>query len=249
MKKRIILAIILISFLILPALFFSAREAKAQNEESNLENLEDISKSIPITETGEIDDEALKDYKSNVEKRIEEINVWLNKFSWAEVIFGIKPKFSWAFVINLAILLLLIEIIFFPLPNSIGGDSIKITIRLAGFIILGAFVHFHIISGIAVNIAKWSSEQWWRGIIIAVFFIGAIIGIANLKELFASRIKRNELKRLPERVENIEKKVNETKGKRAVFTEDMAKTIQKIREERALEEEAEEEVRNTLAEG
>jgi len=75
----------------------------------------------PLNESGKIDYDKYKPFKSKAEERIDKINEWLvSNASWMKVIFGMVPSISWLFAINFYILLFFIVTLIFNAEGFFG---------------------------------------------------------------------------------------------------------------------------------
>ena len=181
--------------------FFVIAQDEPSVEIGSEQNVKDIQEKIdmlPISETGEVDYDKFKPFKTKADERIGAINSWLEKnASWLKVVFGMVPSISLLFAINFYILLFFIVTLIlnanatFGLLESLGKkmDLIFFEASLANFLGLLIFIIL-LVTKVFVKLANIFYELWdiiWNyilpwglaiAIIIAIFFwVGVILSI------------------------------------------------------------------------
>jgi len=182
MKKEVILIIAL-----LVSGFIFANLVKAQDIEQlqNMENPADVIKNKTggiISEEGvNVSEDAWKPYKSKAEERIEAINTWLDKNAfWMKYIFGMRPEISWIFAINLFLMILAIQFLFFTMPEFIAFS--KTITRIIATSIIVILVEIQIIGKLARKIDE-LLDKWWTKLIALLGLLLIIAGSGAMYKL------------------------------------------------------------------
>ena len=169
MKK---LTIYLLILLTVNLFSFSLAETPATIDDSQVQDIQNQIDRIPIDDSGNIDPSKLGLNSTKAEERIAAINQWLDKnASWLRIIFGIRPEFSWVFLLDFIIIINLF--VYFNDILILGSTlSEKTSLWIS---ILITIVAIQI--GVTVKIAAWLIGiwgLWWVKIIIVLIFVGTM---------------------------------------------------------------------------
>jgi hypothetical protein len=202
MVKKIFITLLLISFLTFTLALDEPTSVIGEGDAEKLQ--ENIDKYIPLDESGELDLSGYKPIKSQAEKKIDEINEWLEvNATWLKAVFGMVPSITLLFAINVYLILLLLVVLVFNAEGLFGFmDTLTKKIEL-GFIkttwanILGLviFLLLHLTKAIA-TIAKIITDQivfLWEKVIpkgVVVMVIAIIIGVVVviLLQIYAPQV-------------------------------------------------------------
>lgn len=132
-------------------------------------------------------------WKSKAEQRIEKVDQWLDdNMSWLRWIFGMKPEISWAFAINLFLILFLINFLIFNIREILPlSDTTSLIIGICTLVVI-------MILKLTVTLAKWTDSilrNWWFKLIVMFVIIFLIVFFTLFgKKLGEWKKKRGEEK-------------------------------------------------------
>ncbi len=167
----------------------------AQDEPSVEVGSEDVEKIqgaiddyIPISETGEIDYNKFKPFRTKADERIDAINLWLEEnASWLKVVFGMVPSITLLFAINFYVLLFFIVTLILNANATFGlleflGQKIDLIFFEASWANLFGFAIFVVllVTKVFVKLSNIFYGLWdivWNYILPWGFAIAIIIGI------------------------------------------------------------------------
>lgn len=143
---------------------------------------------VPIGETGEVDFDKYKPFRTKADERINAINLWLEEnASWLKVIFGMVPSITLLFAINFYILLFFIVTLILNANATFGlleslGQKIDLIFFEASWAKLLGFLIFIIllVTKVFVKIANFVYGLWniiWNYILPLGFAIAIVVGI------------------------------------------------------------------------
>ena len=168
----------------------------AQDEPSvevGSEDVEKIQKAIdnyvPIDETGEVNFDKYKPFRTKADERIDAINLWLEEnASWLKVVFGMVPSITLLFAINFYVLLFFIVTLILNANATFGlleflGQKIDLIFFEASWANLFGFAIFVVllVTKVFVKLSNIFYGLWdivWNYILPWGFAIAIIIGIA-----------------------------------------------------------------------
>ncbi|MFH1521765.1 MAG: hypothetical protein ABIF18_02290, partial [archaeon] len=136
--KRIIITGLL--FLLLFSFVVALDEPTSDIDSDDVEKIQGaIDDYIPISETGEIDYDKYKPFKTKADERIEKINEYVGPIT--KVLWGVELSLSWIFIFSFVLWILLIELIVMPVSEildfnilgSLVGAGIIATLAMQGF--------------------------------------------------------------------------------------------------------------------
>lgn len=166
--KRIIITGLL--FLLLFSFVVALDEPTSDIDSDDVEKIQGaIDDYIPISETGEIDYDKFKPFKTKADERIEKINEYVGPIT--KVLWGVELSLSWVFIFSFVLWILLIELIVMPVSEILD------------FNILGSLVGAGIIATLAMqgfgkDFVIWINSlvtQWYIGAMALIF--GAIFAV------------------------------------------------------------------------
>lgn len=164
--KRVVLLLVLFGFLFVSAL----DEPNAGVGEGDVEAIQDAVEIIPLDpDSGEIDFEKYKPFKTRADERIAKINGYVGPIT--RTLFGVELTLSFVFVFSVLLWLLLIEIIIMPVSEifdwdiwwSLLGSGIIATLAMQGF---------------GKNLVIWVNllvSAWYVGLVAII--VGAAFGV------------------------------------------------------------------------
>jgi len=225
-----------------------------------VEKVQEAVESIPITPSGEVDQDKLDVYKNKTKTRLDFFNDFLDKkFPWSIYIFRMKAQISWLFTYNLLIMIFYLQILVLQAKtvfgfikkslrkSKINPNYICYGIGLAIFIIL-LYLNFYVKQAYLLDVI---TNVWWKRLLIIAVSIGIIMGI----NVLFSAIKESRKQRIIEDAEKTNEEVKEIKEKRkeekkqkkkGKFKEKLKE--RKTKEDEEIEEEAKEEAESIEAE-
>ena len=219
--KRVVISGLLV--LLLLSLVVAQDELASDIGSGDVEDIQEKIDMLPINDSGEIDYDKFKPFRTKADERIDAINLWLEEnASWLKVVFGMVPSITLLFAINFYILLFFIVILIlninitFSLSNFLSRkmDLIFFEISWAQLLGLGFFIIL-LVKKVFVKLANIFYGLWeiiWNyilpwGFAIAVaiailFWIGVIFSIPIALRIFgairkkiAERKKKREAKK------------------------------------------------------
>lgn len=218
MVKKIFVAFLLITFMTFAIALDEPSSAIGEQDAEELQ--EAIETYIPLDESGEVDLSKYKPVKSEAEKKIDEINLWLEEnATWLKAVFGMVPSITWLFFVNLYLILLFFTILVLNAEGLFGFmDTLTKKIELgiieptwANILGLVIFLVLHFTKAI-VGIAKILTEFGlflWNKILPAGIVTAIIVGIIALVAFIILQ------KYAPQLLSTIAKKREEAKEKKA----------------------------------
>lgn len=136
--KRVVISGLLILFLF--SLVFALDEPSSDVGEQDVEKMQEAIDNLPIDkDTGEIDFDKYKPFKTKADERIEKINKYVGPIT--RVLWGVELSLSWIFIFSFVLWILLIELIIMPVSEifdfniwgSLAGAGIIATLAMQGF--------------------------------------------------------------------------------------------------------------------
>ncbi|MFH1522140.1 MAG: hypothetical protein ABIF18_04240 [archaeon] len=138
--------------------------------EQDAKDIQEAIDKLPISETGEIDYDKFKPFRTKADERIEKINKYVGPIT--KVLWGVELSLSWVFIFSFVLWILLIELIVMPFSEifnfnilgSLFGAGIIATLAMQGF---------------GKNFVIWIESlvtQWYIGAMVLIF--GAIFAVA-----------------------------------------------------------------------
>ena len=146
--------------------FVLAAEPDAGIGGEDVERIEGAVDSLPFDESGDIDFEKYKPFKSRAEERVEAINEYVGPITM--VLWGVELTLSWTFIFAFVMWILLIELIVVPVS---GVFDFNVWLSLLVAVIVATLA----MQGIGKDMVVWMDSlmtQWWIGfVVLALFFI------------------------------------------------------------------------------
>ncbi len=137
MKKIIIIGLL---FLLLFSFVVAQDEPSVEVGGEDVEKIQSaIDDYVPIDETGEIDFDKYKPFRTKADERIKKINKYVGPIT--KVLWGVELSLSWVFIFSFILWILLIELIVMPVSEildfnifgSLVGAGIIATLAMQGF--------------------------------------------------------------------------------------------------------------------
>lgn len=156
-------------FLFLFSFVIAQDEPNVGVGDEDVEKLQGAIDYIPIDDSGEIDYDKYKPFRTKADERIEKINKYIGPIT--RVLWGVELSLSWIFIFSFVLWILLIELIVVPMSEildfnvwgSLFGAGIVATLAMQGF---------------GKDFVVWIESlmtQWWVGFIVLVFAV--VIGM------------------------------------------------------------------------
>jgi len=167
MKK---LGVLLILILIFTIMFVAAEEQNASVGAEDAEKVQGLIENYsPLDESGKVDFEKYKPFKTKTDERIEKINKYIGPIT--NTLWGTELSLSWIFIFSFVMWILLIELIFMPMKEILNFNVLG---SLAGAIIIASLA----MQGFGKNFVIFIESlmtQWWAGALAILTAI--IVGI------------------------------------------------------------------------
>jgi hypothetical protein len=189
--KRLGVFLILFCLIFVSALDDPATEGTGAED---VEKIQDITENIPIDpDTGEVDFEGYKPFKTKADERIAKINEYVGPFS--KIIFGIELEISWTFIFSVVLWILLMGAILVPVREIFGWNPLM---TLVGSAIIATLA----MQGFGKNLVIWIESlvtAWYISlfVLVASAFFGVIYSI--MMKYFAKQIKATKEKAAKEK--------------------------------------------------
>ncbi|MDH3353093.1 MAG: hypothetical protein OEL87_01475, partial [Nanoarchaeota archaeon] len=123
----------------------------------------------PLDESGQIDFEKYKPFKTKADERIEKINTYIGPIT--NVLWGVELSLSWLFIFSFIVWILLIDLIVMPTSEILNFNTL-------GSLFAATIIASLSMQGFGKNLAIWMDSlatQWWIAII--TIFTTIIFGI------------------------------------------------------------------------
>ena len=123
----------------------------------------------PLDESGEVDIDKYKPFKSKAEERIEKINEYIGPIT--NVLWGVELSLSWIFIFSFIVWILLIELIVMPVSEILDFN-------IFGSLAAATIIASLSMQGFGKDFVVWMNSlmtQWWIGLIVLV--VSVIVGV------------------------------------------------------------------------
>ena len=195
MKRVAILLLVLFIGIFVSALD-NLDEPTTDISSEDIDNIKDKIDKLPINkDTGKIDYDKFKPFRTKADERIEKINRYVGPIT--RVLWGVELSLSWIFIFSFILWILLIELIIMPVSEILD------------FNIFGSLVGAGIIATLAMqgfgkDFVIWINSlvtQWYIGAMVLVF--GVIFGVfySVIMKYLGMRVKETKEKAAAEQTD------------------------------------------------
>ena len=180
LMKRVVLLLVLFGLMFVSAVDEPTIEGIGGED---VEAIEGMIEGLPIDDSGKVDFEKYKPFRTKADERIATINAYVGPIT--KVLFGVELTLSWIFIFSVALWLLLIKLIIMPVGEifdwniwmSLTGSGIIATLAMQGF---------------GKNFVIWIESlvtAWYVGAMVLVF--GAVFGVVYsiAMKYFGTKVK------------------------------------------------------------
>ena len=146
------------------------------------EDVEDIQGAIddysPLDDSGEVDLDKYKPFKSKAEERIEKINEYVGPIT--KVLWGVELSLSWIFIFSFIVWILLIELIVMPVSEILDFN-------IFGSLAAATIIASLSMQGFGKDFVIWMNSlmtHWWIGFIV----LGGSVIVGVVYSLFVKSV-------------------------------------------------------------
>ena len=171
MKK---LGVLLILMLIFTGVFVFAEELNTSVSDEDVQKVEGLIENYsPLNESGKVDFEKFKPFKTKADERIEKINKYIGPIT--KILWGVELSLSWIFIFSFILWILLIEFIVMPVSEILDFNILG---SLAGATIIASLA----MQGFGKNFVIFIESlmtQWWAGAlaILTAIIVGVVYSL------------------------------------------------------------------------
>ena len=133
---------------------------------------------IPLDESGEVNLNKYKPFKSKAEERIEKINEYIGPIT--KVLWGAELSLSWVFIFSFIVWILLIELIVMPVSEILDYN-------IFGSLAAATIIASLSMQGLGEDFVIWMNSlmtHWWIGLIV----LGGSVIVGVVYSLFVKSV-------------------------------------------------------------
>lgn len=175
--------IFILLILLAGVLVFAQEQPSTGVGAEDVEKIQGAIEGLPMDESGEIDFDKYKPFKTKADERITAINEYVGPIT--KVLWGVELTLSWIFVFSVIMWILLIVLIVVPASEIFEFNVL-------GSLAVAAIIASLAMQGLGQNLVIWMESlatQWWIAIIVMATSL--IVGIiySMVMKYFGAEVK------------------------------------------------------------